>query len=88
VISDTNSPLYGKKPEDIMTGNGRIFLKNNIDIGEPLLVILSRHNMNKVEAEAKTDVSTRPLQPTPAPAGSPEAEIEEEGKTNAAGAGG
>jgi xanthine dehydrogenase YagR molybdenum-binding subunit len=83
-IADSNSPLHGQKPEDIMTGNGRIYLKNNTDKGETLITVLSRNNMEKVEADAKTDVSTRPSQPQSAPTGSPEAKIEEESKTNEA----
>jgi xanthine dehydrogenase YagR molybdenum-binding subunit len=83
-IADANSPLHGQKPEDIITGNGRIFLKAKTDKGETLIAVLSRNNMEKVEAEAKTDVSTRPSQPQPAPAGSPEAKIAEESKTNEA----
>jgi xanthine dehydrogenase YagR molybdenum-binding subunit len=82
--ADSGSPLHGLKKEAITTGNGRIFLKTNADHGETLIAVLNRNNMTKVEADAKTDVSTRPSQPQPAPAGSPEAKIEEESKTNAA----
>ena len=81
-IADTNSPLLGHKPEDIIAGNGRIYLKNNMEKGEQLIAVLTRNNMAKVEADAKTNVSTRPSQPQPAPAGSPEAKIEEESKSN------
>jgi xanthine dehydrogenase YagR molybdenum-binding subunit len=83
-IADTNSPLHSQKPEDIIAGNGRIYLKTNTDQGETLIAVLNRNHQGKVEADAKTDVSTRPSQPQPAPAGSPEAKIEEESKTNAA----
>ena len=83
-IGDSSSPLHGQKPEEIITGNGRIYLKNNTGKGETLIAVLSRNNVTKVEAEAKTNVSTRPSQPQPAPAGSPEAKIEEESKTNMA----
>ena len=83
-IGDSASPLHGQKLEDVITGNGRIYLKNNTDKGETLIAVLSRNNMPKVEADAKTNVSTRPSQPQPAPTGSPEAKIEEESKTNMA----
>jgi xanthine dehydrogenase YagR molybdenum-binding subunit len=83
-IGDSSSPLHSQKPEDISTGDGRIFLKADSQKGETLIAVLGRNHMEKVEADAKTDVSTRPSQPQPAPAGSPEAKIEEESKTNAA----
>lgn len=83
-IADANSSLYGQNPLDIITGNGRIYLKNTPDKGENLIAVLRRNNLEKVEADAKTNVSTRPSQPQAAPAGSPEAKSEEESKTNAA----
>ena len=83
-IADIGSPLHSMKPEDIITGNGRLFLKDNPNTGETLIAILTRNNKEKVEADAKTNVSTRPSQPQPAPAGSPEAKTEEESKTNVA----
>jgi xanthine dehydrogenase YagR molybdenum-binding subunit len=83
-IGDKNSVLYNRKPEDIATGDGRIYLKNNAEKGETLMAVLNRNNVNKVEADAKTDVSTRSSQSQPSPAGSPEAKIEEESKSNAA----
>src|SRR6202012_525767 len=52
--------------------------------GESLTDVLRRKGVDKVESQAKTDVSTRQQQSTPAPDGSPEAKIEEESKTNAA----
>ena len=83
-VGDNGSPLYGQKPENIMTGNGRLFLKDHTDQGETLIALLTRNHIDKVEADAKTDVSTRPAQTQPSPAGSPEAVIEEESKTNEA----
>ncbi|MGH7237560.1 MAG: xanthine dehydrogenase family protein molybdopterin-binding subunit, partial [Candidatus Saccharimonadales bacterium] len=83
-VADSHSPLHGQKQEDIIAGSGRIFLKSDTGRGETLMAVLNRNNMGKVDAEARTDVSTRTSQPRPAPAGSPEARIEEESKTNAA----
>lgn len=83
-VTDPRSPLHGQKPEDIICGNGRIYVKSNADKGEKLTAALGRNNMQKIEAGAKTDISTRPSRPQPAPAGSPEAKIEEESETNAA----
>ncbi|TSJ36380.1 xanthine dehydrogenase family protein molybdopterin-binding subunit [Mucilaginibacter corticis] len=83
-IADPGSPLHNQKREDIITGNGRIFLKDDANKGEPLVAVLSRKGLDKIEADAKTNVSTRPSLPAPAPAGSPEAKTEEESKTNMA----
>lgn len=83
-IADPGSPLHDQKVEDIITGNGRIFLKSDPDKGENLVAILARKGMDKIEADAKTNVSTRPSLPIPAPAGTPEAKTEEESKTNTA----
>jgi xanthine dehydrogenase YagR molybdenum-binding subunit len=84
-ISDQASPLHGYKEGDIIAEEGRIHLKNNAEKGETYEAILNRKGLDKLEAEAKTNVSTRQQgQSTPAPPGSPEARIEEESKTNAA----
>lgn len=83
-IADSNSPLHHQKAGDIISGNGRIYLKNNADKGETLIAVMNRHQMTKVEADAKTNVSTRSSSSQPAPAGSPEAKTEEESKTNTA----
>jgi xanthine dehydrogenase YagR molybdenum-binding subunit len=84
-IADVNSPLHGRKEEEITAGNGRIYLKDNPDKGEDYIRLLSRNNMQKVEALAKTNVSTRQQQESnPAAAGSADAKAEEESKTNAA----
>ncbi len=83
-IADAGSPLHGQKAEDIIAGNGRIYLKSKPSTGENLIAVLSRKGMDKIEADAKTNVSTRPSMPTPAPAGTPEAKTEEESKTNMA----
>jgi len=83
-IADPASPLHGKKEEDIIAGNGQLYLKNKPEHKEDFAGLLNRRGLQKIEAQAKTNVSNRPTQSTPAPAGSPEAKIEEESKTNAA----
>ncbi|HEY9003996.1 MAG TPA: xanthine dehydrogenase family protein molybdopterin-binding subunit [Mucilaginibacter sp.] len=84
-IADQSSPLHGHKAEDIVAENGSIHLKDNANKGESYSAILNRKGLDKLEAEAKTNVSTRQQgPPTPAVPGSPEAKIEEESKTNAA----
>jgi xanthine dehydrogenase YagR molybdenum-binding subunit len=83
-IADSNSPLHGYKEADIIADNGRIYLKNDTSKGETYAQVLNRKGLDKIEAQAKTNVSTRPQTPSPAPAGSPEAKAEEESKANAA----
>ncbi|MDB5003635.1 MAG: hypothetical protein JWQ34_1860 [Mucilaginibacter sp.] len=83
-VSDSNSSLHGYKKGDIIADNGRIHLKSNPVKAETYTQILNRNGLDKVEAQAKTNVSTRAQAPTPAPAGSPEAKAEEESKANAA----
>ncbi|MDB5135039.1 MAG: hypothetical protein JWP37_1642 [Mucilaginibacter sp.] len=84
-ISDSASPLHGYKEEDITADNGRIHLKNNPNNGETYAQILNRKGLEKLEAQAKTNVSTRQQgPPVPAPPGSPEAKAEEESKNNKA----
>jgi xanthine dehydrogenase YagR molybdenum-binding subunit len=84
-IADTASPLHGHKEEDITPDNGRIHLKSDADKGETYTQILNRKGLDKLEARAKTNVSTRQQgPPTPAPPGSPEAKAEEESKNNKA----
>ena len=84
-VADESSPLHGKQEEDIVATNGRIQLKDDANTGEPFAAVLRRKGMEKVEASAKTNVSTRQQQEAaPAPDGSPEAKIEEESRTNAA----
>ena len=84
-IADDSSPLHGHKEEDVIAENGIVHLKSNPGKGESYSQILTRKGLDKLEAQAKTNVSTRQQgPPTPAPPGSPEAKAEEESKTNKA----
>jgi xanthine dehydrogenase YagR molybdenum-binding subunit len=84
-IADHSSPLFGQKEEDIIAVNGRIVLTGQMDKSEDYTMLLNRNNLQKVEALAKTNVSTREQQEAnPAAKGTPEATAEEESKTNAA----
>ena len=84
-IADSNSPLHGCTESEIVADNGRIFLKTDISKGETYTTILTRKGLGKIEASAKTNVSTRQTQEAnPAAKGTPEAETEEESKTNSA----
>ncbi|MDB5130515.1 MAG: hypothetical protein JWR02_264 [Mucilaginibacter sp.] len=84
-ILDNTSPLHGHKEEDIVASDGRIHLKDNADRGETYTQLLNRQGLQKVEALAKTNVSTRQqTESNPAAAGSADAAAEEESKTNPA----
>lgn len=84
-IADTGSPLHGFKEENIAADGGRIYLKSDSSKGETYMTLLSRKGMAKIEADAKTDVSTRSQAPAqPAPEGTPEAKTEAESKMNKA----
>jgi xanthine dehydrogenase YagR molybdenum-binding subunit len=84
-IADHASPLHGHKAEEVIADNGRIHLKGDVSKGETYRQVLTRKGLDKVIAEAKTNVSNRQQGPsTPAIPGSLEAKIEEESKTNPA----
>ncbi|WP_208645553.1 molybdopterin cofactor-binding domain-containing protein [Mucilaginibacter endophyticus] len=83
-IADPSSPLHGYKEEEIMADNGKIHLIKEPGRVETYVQIMNRKGLDKLEAQAKTNVSTRPSTPAPAPAGSPEAKAEEESKANKA----
>lgn len=84
-VADVKSPLHGQKEEDITAQNGGIFLKTKTAVGELYVDILKRQNLQDVRASAETKVSTRQqTEANPATAGSPEAAIEAESKSNAA----
>jgi xanthine dehydrogenase YagR molybdenum-binding subunit len=84
-IADGKSPLFGKKEEDIVARDERIYLKSSPATGESLAAVLKRNGMQKVEALANTKVSTRQQQEAnPVAKGSPEEQAETESKANAA----
>lgn len=84
-ISDASSPLYNVKEEDIVLSDGRMYVNDHTGRGESYVQILNRHGMQKLEALAKTNVSTRQqAESNPAAKGTAEASAEEESKTNAA----
>jgi xanthine dehydrogenase YagR molybdenum-binding subunit len=79
------SALSGKKAEEIAAADGRLYLKSKPQVKEDFTVILGRNGQAKVEALAKTNVSTRQSQEAnPAAKGSAEGQAEEESKTNQA----
>ena len=84
-IADPESPLHGLKEEDVIADNGRLHAASDQSKGETYAQIMTRKGMAKIEAKAKTNVSTRQTQEAnPAAKGTPEAETEDESKTNAA----
>jgi len=83
-IADASSPLYRNKEETIMVDNGHLYVNGQTTKGETYAQILNRHGLDKLEALANTDVSTRSQQGSGAPKTGIEAEAEKESKTNAA----
>jgi len=82
-IADSKSPLYGQKEEAVMADNGRLYVTNESTVGESYSQILNRHGLDKIEALANTNVSTRPQQGGGEKQGL-EKQAEEESKTNTA----
>jgi xanthine dehydrogenase YagR molybdenum-binding subunit len=85
-FADTKSPLYNQHKENVAVENGGIYLKNNSGKGEKFTQLLKRQGIDKLEAQAITNVSTRESTEANPAAGSTSAEkeIQHESKTNAA----
>lgn len=84
-IADPASPLHGHKEEDIIADNGRLHLAKDANKGQTYAQIMTRKGIDKVEAQAKTNASTKQTQEAnPAAKGTPEAGMEEESKNNTA----
>jgi len=84
-VADAKSPLYGQKEPDIVAQNGGIYLRSKPETGEQYNDILKRQGLQDLQAQAATKVSTmQQTEANPAAAGSAEAEIEAESKTNSA----
>lgn len=84
-VGDAASPLHGSKKEDIGNQDGRLFLKAQTDKGESYAAILNRSGLQKLEAEAITETTTREqTESNPAAAGSKEEAVKEESKKNQA----
>lgn len=84
-IADKNSPLYGHKEDDVVAANGRIFLKQDPDRWESLFKFSERSGEQKIEALAKTNVSTRQQQEAnPAAKGSADEKAQQDSKNNKA----
>lgn len=84
-VMDMTSPLHGAMPENIDSQDGRLFLKTQPDKGESYSAILAKAQLQKLEAEAITEASTREqAEASPPAAGSPEEKVKQESKKNAA----
>jgi len=84
-VADAKSPLHGQKEPAIVAQNGGIYLKSKPETGEQYTDILKRQGLQDLQAQAATKVSTRQqTEANPAAAGSAEAEIEKESKSNQA----
>ena len=58
-IADKKSPLYGQQESAVQVENGRMFLSSDTSKGETYAALLKRQKMDVLEAEGKTNVSTR-----------------------------
>lgn len=50
-VADSASPLHGAAPADVVSGDGRLFLRSNSSTGETFATILNRHYLPSVEAQ-------------------------------------
>lgn len=83
-IADNQSALHGADENAIVVDNGRIFIKDRPEKGESYTQLLSRHGLDKMEALANVNASTREQQGGGAPKTGIEAEAEKESKNNPA----
>jgi xanthine dehydrogenase YagR molybdenum-binding subunit len=58
-IGDKASPLQGRKEDEISSQNDRLFLTSDPGKGESYAAIITRSRVPFIEAECKTNVSTR-----------------------------
>jgi xanthine dehydrogenase YagR molybdenum-binding subunit len=49
---DSNSPLAGRKPEEVIAGNGRLILRKDPAVGEPIMAAFSRNGRFPIFATA------------------------------------
>lgn len=66
-IADTASTFHGVKEEDIIVQNGHLILKTSPDRAESYSSIINRSGMQKLEANATTNASTREQSPPASP---------------------
>lgn len=84
-IADHQSPLHGKKEEDLTVQNGKLVLAKEPEVGEAFTAVLMRQNMQKVDALAMTNVSTRQSQESNPTAGNAaEEDAQKQSKNNEA----
>jgi xanthine dehydrogenase YagR molybdenum-binding subunit len=85
-MQDTSSPLHGLDEKIIHAAGGGIYSSAEPQRGESYPALLSRLRLDKIEALANTNVSTRAQQGSPNAAGESDTEekAKEESKTNAA----
>jgi xanthine dehydrogenase YagR molybdenum-binding subunit len=83
-IADAGSPLHGQSEDTVMVDNGHLYVMNKPETGETYAQILSRNGLDKMEALANTNVSTRQQEGNAAAKSGIEAEAAKESKTNPA----
>lgn len=81
---DAGSPLHGLDEKAIRASNGGLYTSDGAGQGESYAAILRRLQLDKLEALANTEVSTRAQQAASAPASETEEKAKEESKENRA----
>lgn len=84
VAQDPNSPLHGLDPKSLRPTNSGLYSSAEPMKGESYATILHRLNLEKLEALANTDVSTRPKTGAAMETSASEEKAKEESKTNEA----
>jgi len=83
-VQDTASPLHGLDERSVQAANSGIYSSAEPQRGESYTDLLSRLKLDKLEALAHTNVSTRPQQGAAAGESDMEEKAREESKTNTA----
>ena len=83
-IADKESPLYKQAKDTVVLMDGKLVLSSNNSKGENYLQIMVRNKMDKVEAQATINTTTREMEANPAAGGGGEDPAAEESKNNPA----
>ncbi len=85
-IADHQSPLHGRQEQELTVLNGKLVVTAKPETGELFTSIMARQNMQKVDALAMTNVSTRESQEAnPSAGGNPgEEDAQKQSKVNEA----
>jgi xanthine dehydrogenase YagR molybdenum-binding subunit len=84
-FADVKSLLHNQTKDNVVVQNGGIYFKNDAGKGEKFTQLMKRQEIDKLEAQAITNVSTREsTEANPAAGSAAEKEIQDESKKNSA----